>query len=99
MKNIIVVCEAGITTSLLVTKLNELAQENEEEFNINSKSTEEGLDYVQEEAVDAVLLVPQIHHREDEYRKVTKGKVLKVSVSDFNNMNAFSIFEQLNEVI
>lgn len=99
MKNVIVVCEAGITTSLLVTKLNELAQENDEEFNINSKSTEEGLEYVKEEPVDVVLLVPQIHHKEEEYRKVTNGKVLKVSVNDFNNMNAFSIFEQLNEAI
>ncbi|KHE72590.1 PTS sugar transporter subunit IIB [Halobacillus sp. BBL2006] len=99
MKNVIVVCEAGITTSLLVTKLNELAEENDKEIHINSKSTEVGLEYVKEVPVDAVLLVPQIHHKEEEYRKVTNGKVVKVSVSDFNNMNAYSIFEQLNEVI
>ncbi|MCM3717696.1 PTS sugar transporter subunit IIB [Fictibacillus phosphorivorans] len=95
----IVVCEAGISTSLLVKKLNELAQENEETFNIHSKSTEEGLDYVKKEPVDAVLLVPQIHHKEKEYKEVTNGKVLKVSVNDYNNMNAYSIFEQLNEAI
>ncbi|TDL31178.1 hypothetical protein E2R51_15450 [Jeotgalibacillus sp. S-D1] len=99
MKNVIVVCEAGITTSLLVTKLEELAQQENEEYKIQSKNTEEGLDFIKEESVDAVLLVPQIHQKYAEYNEAANGKVLKISVIDYNNMNVFSIFEQLNEAL
>lgn len=99
MKNVIVVCEAGITTSLLVNKLEGLAQEENENLKIQSKNTEEGLDFVKEESVDAVLLVPQIHHKFAEYSEATDGKVLKISINDYNNMNVFSIFEQLTEAL
>ncbi|MFB5661282.1 PTS sugar transporter subunit IIB [Alteribacillus sp. HJP-4] len=99
MKNVIVVCEAGITTSLLVTKLKELAGAEDESYNISSKNTEEGLEYVKDEPVDAVLLVPQIHHKATEYSEASNGEILKISVRDYNNMNSYSIFEQLNEAL
>lgn len=95
MKNVIVVCEAGITTSLMVTKLKELAKENDEKWNIYSKGTEEGLDYVKETTTDVVLLGPQIHHKVEDYQNATEATVLKISVNDYNNMNVYSIFEQL----
>ncbi len=99
MKHVIVVCEAGITTSLLVNKLDDLAKEGQKELNISSKNTEEGLEYVKENNMDAVLLGPQVRHKFEEYDQATDAKVLKISVSDYNNMNAFSIFEQLNEAL
>ncbi|MCA1021980.1 PTS sugar transporter subunit IIB [Halobacillus litoralis] len=97
MKEVIVVCEAGITTSLLVKKLQELKEEENMDITITSKNTEEGLEFVKAESVDAVLLGPQIHHKVDEYEKATNANVLKISVRDYNNMNAYSIFEQMNE--
>lgn len=99
MKSVIVVCEAGITTSLMVVKLKELAGGNNRDINIYSKGTEEGLDYVKETEIDAVLLGPQIHHKLEAYQEVTEAKVLKISVNDYNNMNVYSIFEQLQEAI
>ncbi|PPA69197.1 PTS sugar transporter subunit IIB [Jeotgalibacillus proteolyticus] len=99
MKNIIVVCEAGITTSLLVNKLEGLTQDENENIKIQSKNTEEGLDFVKEESVDVVLLVPQIHHKFEDYSAATDGKVLKISINDYNNMNVYSIFEQLTEAL
>lgn len=97
MEEVIVVCEAGITTSLLVKKLNELAEENDLDINIQSKSLEEGLDYIENHQVDVVLLGPQIHHTADEYEKITSGKTVKISVEDYNTMNVYSIFEQMRE--
>ncbi|GAB3056537.1 PTS sugar transporter subunit IIB [Salinicoccus sesuvii] len=97
MKNIMVICETGITTSLLVTKLKELADKEETSMQINSKGTEEGLEYVKENSVDVVLLGPQIHHKTEEYQASTDAEVLKISVNDYNNMNAYSIFEQLKD--
>lgn len=99
MKSVIVVCEAGITTSLMVVKLKELAEEKKKSINIYSKGTEEGLDYVKDSETDVVLLGPQIHHKVEEYEEVTDAKVLKISVNDYNNMNVYSIFEQLEKVI
>lgn len=97
MEKVIVVCEAGITTSLLVKKLNDLAQEKEQDIDIQSKSLEEGLDYIKEHEVDVVLLGPQIHHSAKNYEASTKAKVAKISVEDYNTMNVYSIFEQISE--
>ncbi|MBY8909185.1 hypothetical protein K6L05_05200 [Salinicoccus roseus] len=99
MKSVIVVCEAGITTALMVTKLKELAEENKEDLNIYSKGTEEGLDYVKNVETDVVLLGPQIHHKTEAYEEVTDAEVLKIPVNDYNNMNVYSIFEQLQKAI
>ncbi|GIO18947.1 PTS sugar transporter subunit IIB [Oceanobacillus sp. FSL W8-0428] len=97
MEKVIVVCEAGITTSLLVKKLNELAQEKGQGIDIQSKSLEEGLDYVKEHNIDVVLLGPQIHHSAENYEASTNAKVAKISVKDYNSMNVYSIFEQIRE--
>ncbi|SFQ28688.1 PTS sugar transporter subunit IIB [Salibacterium halotolerans] len=99
MKDIIVVCEAGITTSLMVKKLNELVEENQKDFSIRSKSTEESQNYVKGEQVDAVLLGPQVHHKIDEYRNATNAQVLTISVQDYNNMDVYSIFNQLTKAL
>lgn len=95
MKNIIVVCEAGITTSLLVQRLQQHVKQENVDYAIESKNTEEGLDFVKQEQIDAVLLGPQVHHKAVEYEKSTDAKILKISVNDYNNMNTLSIFEQL----
>ncbi|WP_152655880.1 PTS sugar transporter subunit IIB [Oceanobacillus sp. CFH 90083] len=97
MEKVIVVCEAGITTSLLVKKLNDLAQEKGQEVDIQSKSLEEGLDYIKEHNVDVVLLGPQIHHIAKKYEASTDAKVAKITVEDYNTMNVYSIFEQVSE--
>lgn len=97
MEKVIVVCEAGITTSLLVKKLNELAVENGLDIDIQSKSLEEGLDYIEKHKVDVVLLGPQVHHTESKYEELTTGKTAKISVDDYNTMNVYSIFEQIRE--
>lgn len=97
MKKVIVVCEAGITTSLLVKKLNELAIENGLDIDIQSKSLEEGLDYIEKHKVDNVLLGPQVHHKATKYEESTTGKIVKISVDDYNTMNVYSIFEQISE--
>lgn len=97
MKNIIVVCEAGITTSLLVQKLRQQAQQENVDYMIESKSIEEGLDFVKQKQVDAVLLGPQVHHKAAEYEKSTNARILKIAVNDYNNMNTLSMFDQLVE--
>lgn len=97
MEKVIIVCEAGITTSLLVRKLNDLAQEKEQDIDIQSKSLEEGLDYIKEHDVDVVLLGPQIHQSAKNYEVSTNAKVAKISVEDYNTMNVYSIFEQISE--
>ena len=99
MKDVIVVCEAGITTSLLVSKLAQLAEENKKEVNILSKSTEEGLEYVKDYDPAVILLGPQVHHKSESYHKETNAKVLHISVNDYNAMNVYSIFEQLMEAL
>ncbi|GAA0432813.1 PTS sugar transporter subunit IIB [Virgibacillus salarius] len=98
LDKVIVVCEAGITTSLLVKKLEDLAKEKGEDYDIQSKSMEEGLDYLKQNKVDVVLLGPQVHHVADKYIESTDAKVVKISVSDYNTMNVYSIYEQMSEL-
>lgn len=97
MKKIIVVCEAGITTSLLVKKLKEIYLEKEQDVEIDSKTLEEGLEFVEENSIDTVLLGPQVHHMDSKYEELTDAEVIKISVSDYNNMNVHSIYEKVNK--
>lgn len=99
MKKVLVICEAGITTSLLVAKLEDQAQESKIEVEIHSKSTLEGIDTVKGEKVDVILLGPQIHHEEEAYAEVSDAVIKKISVLDYNNMNAYSVFDQIKEAL
>lgn len=61
MKNILLVCSAGMSTSLLVSKMKEAAKEAEIEVNINALPISECDSVI--DTVDIVLLGPQVRYQ------------------------------------
>mgnify|MGYP003606259192 CR=1 FL=1 len=70
--NIYLVCNAGMSTSILVRKMQEAAQKENVNANIEAFSVEILDEKV--DTADVVLLGPQIRHMLEDVKKVVAGK-------------------------
>lgn len=73
MKNILLVCSAGMSTSLLVSKMKEAAKEAEIEVNINALPISECDSVI--DTVDIVLLGPQVRYQKSQVDALVKGRI------------------------
>lgn len=80
MKKILLVCSAGMSTSLLVSKMKKSAKEKEIDVDIKSTSEYEINRYIDE--ADIVLIAPQIRFLENKVRKLVESKEIKVETVD-----------------
>ena len=93
MKNILLVCNAGMSTSLLVNKMKEAAKEKGIEVNINALPVAECQSVI--DTVDIVLLGPQIRFQKPQIEKYTQGRI-PVEVIDmraYGTMNGKAVLE------
>lgn len=65
MKNIVLVCAAGMSTSLLVSKMQKVAESKEEEIVINATAGADLSKY--QDAMQVLLLGPQVAHLKSKY--------------------------------
>ncbi|MCC9273296.1 PTS sugar transporter subunit IIB [Enterococcus aquimarinus] len=94
MKKILLVCSAGMSTSLLVTKMREAAKEKGVEVQIDALSVSEASTAV--DHVDIVLLGPQVRFQKPTVEKLVKGRI-PVEVMDmrlYGMMNGKAILEE-----
>ena len=99
MKNILLVCAAGMSTSLLVNKMKAAAKERGLEINIDALPVSECSRVIDE--VDMVLLGPQVRFQKPQVDALVKGRV-PVEVIDmrlYGTMNGKAILEQVIEKI
>ena len=73
MKKILLVCSAGMSTSLLVNKMNNAAKEFGEEVSIEALPVSECSSKIDE--VDIVLLGPQVRFQKPQVEKLTNGSI------------------------
>ena len=73
MKKILLVCSAGMSTSLLVTKMQEAAKEMQVEIDINALPVSECSTKINE--VDIVLLGPQVRFQKPVVEKLACGRI------------------------
>lgn len=73
MKKILLVCSAGMSTSLLVTKMKEAAKQMGEEIEIQALPIAECSSVINE--VDIVLLGPQVRFQKPQVEKLTNGTI------------------------
>ena len=95
MKNILLVCAAGMSTSLLVNKMKAAAKERGLEINIDALPVSECSRVIDE--VDMVLLGPQVRFQKPQVDALVKGRV-PVEVIDmrlYGTMNGKVILEQV----
>ena len=93
MKKILLVCSAGMSTSLLVTKMREAAEAKGEEVQIDALPVAECSTVI--DSVDIVLLGPQVRFQKPTVEKLVNGRI-PVEVMDmrlYGTMNGQAILE------
>lgn len=99
MKNILLVCAAGMSTSLLVNKMKAAATAKGIEVNINALPVSECSSVV--DTVDIVLLGPQVRFQKPQVDALVKGRV-PVEVIDmraYGTMNGQAVLEKALELM
>ncbi|HFZ0521187.1 TPA: PTS sugar transporter subunit IIB [Klebsiella aerogenes] len=81
MKNILLVCAAGMSTSMLVKRMQEQAANIKVSVNINALAISEAKEKIKNNEVDVVLLGPQVRVQKNEIEEVAQGK-MPVAVID-----------------
>lgn len=95
MKNILLVCAAGMSTSLLVNKMKAAAKEKGIEINIDALPVSECSRVI--DNVDIVLLGPQVRFQKPQVDDLVKGRI-PVEVIDmrlYGTMNGKAILDQV----
>ncbi|WP_291648811.1 PTS sugar transporter subunit IIB [Clostridium sp.] len=95
MKNILLVCAAGMSTSLLVNKMNAAAKEKGIEINIEALPVSECSSVI--DKADIVLLGPQVRFQKPQVDALVKGRI-PVEVIDmrlYGTMNGKAILDQV----
>ena len=95
MKNILLVCAAGMSTSLLVNKMKAAAKEKGIEINIDTLPVSECSSVI--DKVDIVLLGPQVRFQKPQVDALVKGRI-PVEVIDmrlYGTMNGKAILDQV----
>lgn len=97
--NIYLVCNAGMSTSILVAKMQEAAKAQNVDAKIEAFSVEVLDEKV--ESADAILIGPQIRHMVAEVEKTVNGKcpVAVINMRDYGMINGVNVLKQALEMI
>lgn len=96
--NILLCCSAGMSTSLLVTKMQQYAKEKGVEANIWAVSVDEVGKEI--DKADVVLLGPQIKFLKGEVEPLAKGKPLGIiPMKDYGMLNGENVLNFALELL
>ena len=99
MKNILLVCSAGMSTSLLVTKMKEESKNQgiEAEIWANSEAEAKG----KWEDADILVLGPPVKYLEGKMKEMVKDSipVQVINMVDYGTMNGKKVLEQAIETL
>ncbi|WP_346680958.1 PTS sugar transporter subunit IIB [Enorma massiliensis] len=93
MKKIMLCCNAGMSTSLLVQKMQKEAASRGDDIEIEARPMNEAMEHVAE--ANIILLGPQIGYAKDDFVKAVDGKVPVevIPMMDYGRMNAAKILD------
>lgn len=98
MKKILLVCNAGMSTSMLVAKMKKAAEAKGVDASIEAKSLAEAKKEITE--VDIVLLGPQIRYELNNVKKIAGSvPVEAIDMRDYGMMNGEKVLAHALEVI
>ncbi|MTD38903.1 PTS sugar transporter subunit IIB [Erwinia sp. CPCC 100877] len=98
MKKIVLLCSAGMSTSMLVTKMRRAAEEQNLDFDIDAyplnEAENKGAD------ADAILLGPQVRFQEASIKKLLPNKkVASINMQDYGTMNGAKVLNTAIELM
>ncbi|MBK1809955.1 PTS sugar transporter subunit IIB [Clostridium sp. YIM B02505] len=97
MRYITLVCAAGMSTSILMAKMQESAKKKGIEAKIIAMSESKFEEY--EEPTEVLLLGPQIAYLEDDIREKYEPKGIKVAVIDMMDYGTLNGENVLNDAL
>ena len=102
MKKIMLVCSAGMSTSLLVTKMEQAAEKAGDEVEIFALPMSDGINRLS--TVDCVLLGPQVRFNlgkiKEEAAKVNPGLPVDViDMKDYGTMNGEKVYNYAKKLM
>lgn len=98
MKKILLVCNAGMSTSMLVAKMKKAAETKGVDVSIEAKPLSEAKKEIAE--VDIVLLGPQIRYELNNVKKIAGSvPVEAIDMKDYGMMNGEKVLTHALEVI
>lgn len=101
-KTIMLVCSAGMSTSLLVTKMEKAAEDKGMEADIFAVSASEADQYLESKPVDVLLLGPQVRFMKTQFEQklAPKGIPLEViNMTDYGMMNGEKVLAQAESLM
>ena len=102
MKRIMLVCAAGMSTSLLVTKMQAAAREAEgleaEIFAVSATEADERLADTNA-PVDVLLLGPQVRYMQNEFETKLTIPVAVIDMRDYGTMNGEAVLKTALELM
>nr|WP_095114578.1 PTS sugar transporter subunit IIB [Streptococcus merionis] len=102
MKTILLACAAGMSTSLLVTKMEKAAQEQDEEVKIYAVSVAEVDKELAQNKIDVVLLGPQVRYEEANMKEKLEPLGIPLAVinmQDYGMMNGAKVLQNALNLI
>ncbi|MRJ46805.1 PTS sugar transporter subunit IIB [Fundicoccus ignavus] len=98
--NIILVCSAGMSTSLLVTKMQKAAEARGLDAHIEAIASSVAVDTLKDTPADVLLLGPQVRFLEADYKKrFNEIEVAMISPQDYGMMNGEKVLDQALSLI
>lgn len=101
-KTIMLVCAAGMSTSLMVAKMQKAADDKGIEVDIFAISAGEADSYLEEKKVDVLLLGPQVRFMKSQFEKKVIPMGIPVDViqmTDYGMMNGEKVLNQALKLI
>ncbi|NWK83454.1 PTS sugar transporter subunit IIB [Staphylococcus sp. GSSP0090] len=101
-KTIMLVCAAGMSTSMLVQKMQKEAEKQQLDREIFAVSTSEADQKIENDHIDVLLLGPQVRFKKDEYTKKCAEKDIPVSViemRDYGTMNGENVLNTAEQLM
>lgn len=101
MKNILLVCNAGMSTSLLVKKMQEAAANESEEYNISAVGLSAVDSELKSKKIDVLLIGPQVRFKEKELKEKYEPdvKVSTIEPMDYGMVNGQKVFDYTKSLI
>lgn len=94
---ILLVCAGGLSTSMLMQKMEKYASANGIDLKISAKGAAEYAEFCKD--YDIILLGPQISYQKDKIEKESKMPIMTIAPYDYAIGNSANIFKEVNKIL
>lgn len=101
-KEIMLVCSAGMSTSMLVTAMKKAIMNEGIDANVFAKPSTEAIEYAETEEVSVLLLGPQVRFMESGIKESLQDQNIPIAVidsRDYGTMNGANVLKQAMDLI